>query len=262
MTTTWKKVTPKRPCVICTKPDWCTFAAEDGAACCMRVQSGKQMRNGGYLHKVAPERVTRTAPREAKAEKVIDWEALTQFHCAGFTKSMRTEVAKTLGVTVDSLVRLRTGFDGVGLTFPMSNAKGRVIGIRRRLPNADKTCVLGSKTGLFIPVDTPADGTIFVTEGPTDCAAILSLGLPAIGRPACAGGFDYLVALCRGRRTILIPDNDPLDHPARTHTENSIERLKKEGIDLKVIWPHLKDARAWVVAGLTREWLIELEGLV
>lgn len=259
MTTTWRKVTPKRPCVVCSKPDWCTFAADDGAACCMRVESPRRMKNGGYLHKGAGDRGEAVATRE-RTPKPTDWEALTQFYVGRFSKPQREDTAKLLGVTVDALARLRTGFDGEALTFPMSDAKGRVIGIRRRLADASKTCVLGSKTGLFVPSGIDDKEYLVITEGPTDCAAILSIGLAAVGRPACNGGVDYLIELVGKRPAILIADNDPEGHQARKHTENSIARLRGAGMTLDVVWPPVKDARAWVQAGLTMEMLFEKAG--
>lgn len=259
MTTTWRKVTAKRPCAVCSKPDWCTFAADDGSACCMRVESSRQMKNGGYLHKGSGggKAIERTVERPAKA---INFEALTQFYVGGFSKPQREDTAKSLGVTVDALARLRTGFDGEGLTFPMSDAKGRVIGIRRRLADASKTCVLGSKTGLFVPSGIEDKEYLVITEGPTDCAAILSIGLAAVGRPACNGGLDYLIALIGKRPAILIADNDPVGHQARKHTEDSVAKLRKAGVKLDVVWPPVKDARAWVQAGLTIEMLFERAG--
>lgn len=44
------RVTPKTPCPICGKPDWCSVFADEPNTICMRVPSERPTRNGGYLH--------------------------------------------------------------------------------------------------------------------------------------------------------------------------------------------------------------------
>jgi hypothetical protein len=65
----WVRVSKQNRCPICKKPDWCTVAEDGAAACCMRVESPKRMRNGGWLHRLgAPEsRVEYHAPVKSVA---------------------------------------------------------------------------------------------------------------------------------------------------------------------------------------------------
>jgi len=72
----------------------------------------------------------------------------------------------------------------------MSNDFGKIIGIRRRLPNGRKISLTSSKTGLFIPADLSPEGLLLICEGPTDTAAALDLGFAAIGRPNCNSCVD------------------------------------------------------------------------
>ena len=46
------KVTPKRPCRICHKPDWCGYATDERTSICMRISDGAKgtARNGGSIH--------------------------------------------------------------------------------------------------------------------------------------------------------------------------------------------------------------------
>src|SRR5713226_10202065 len=48
----FRKVTTKRPCRICHKPDWCGYAADERTSICMRVSDGAKgtARNGGNIH--------------------------------------------------------------------------------------------------------------------------------------------------------------------------------------------------------------------
>ena len=48
----FRKVTPKRPCRICHKTDWCGYATDERTSICMRVSDGAKgmARNGGNTH--------------------------------------------------------------------------------------------------------------------------------------------------------------------------------------------------------------------
>jgi hypothetical protein len=48
----FRKVTTKRPCRICHKPDWCGYATDERTSICMRVSDGAKgtARNGGNIH--------------------------------------------------------------------------------------------------------------------------------------------------------------------------------------------------------------------
>lgn len=249
----WIRVTPKKPCPICAKPQWCMFAPEGDAVLCMRVESAKPCKSGGWIHKIgeaAKEPIKR--PREEKVDKSIDWKSLVDFYCKAMTATMLANVARDLGLTADSLRRLRCGWDGAALTFPMYSGKCRPVGIRRRFPDASKRCVEGSKEGLFVPVDLNGEAPVYVTEGPSDCAALLTLGLPAVGRPSCTGGLDYLVTLLANRPCVLIPDGDAPGSPAYKATERFVNDLREFRIDVRVLRPPVKDCREWLAKGLKR----------
>lgn len=95
--------------------------------------------------------------------------------------------------------------------FPMRDARQNIIGVRLRDNHGKKWAVKGSKQGLFIPsIDT--DKRLFVCEGPTDCAACLSMGFYAIGRPSCNGCLEMVLDFLKANRSIsevvLVTDND------------------------------------------------------
>jgi 5S rRNA maturation endonuclease (ribonuclease M5) len=94
--------------------------------------------------------------------------------------------------------------------FPMCDARGDVIGIRLRYDDGQKRAVLGSHNGLFIPEVEP-ERRVYVCEGPTDTAAVLSMGLWSIGRPnasACATMLVDFIKRHRVREAVLLADND------------------------------------------------------
>jgi DNA primase len=119
--------------------------------------------------------------------------------------------AEHLGVlpeTLSDLGLVRT--DNSTWAFPMRDYQRRMIGIRLRDDEGNKFAVKGSKQGLFIPQSKPHH-ELYVTEGPTDCAALLSMGLYAIGKPAAMAHPDEIVKFIhrwRISKVIVIADND------------------------------------------------------
>jgi len=51
----WNRVSRRSPCPVCSKIDWCSVSTDGAVACCMRVESGRALRNGGWLHRLIDE---------------------------------------------------------------------------------------------------------------------------------------------------------------------------------------------------------------
>ncbi len=104
---------------------------------------------------------------------------------------------------------------------------------------------------------------VIVVEGPTDTAAVLSLGLVAVGRPSAGGGLTVLPALCRGRRVVVVGENDEKKDgswPGRFGAEKTLKALEALCPNARVVFPPavFKDVRQWVVGtGLSREAFME-----
>lgn len=122
------------------------------------------------------------------------------------------DLSAKLGVTFDSLWDLQARWSPKdnAFAFPMVDHQRVAIGIRLRDWNGKKWAVKGSKQGLFVPHIKPGND-LYVTEGPTDCAALLSMGLFAIGKAAAMQGPEEIVKFIqkhRIQRVIVIADND------------------------------------------------------
>lgn len=103
----------------------------------------------------------------------------------------------------------------------MRDASGKIVGLRyRELGGSRKWSARGSRDGLFFSPALLAslsccDGcrpvTLYITEGASDTAAALSLGLVAIGRSSCTSGtplIKELLARLRPSSLAIIADND------------------------------------------------------
>jgi len=231
----------------------------------MRVRSDKQLRNGGWLHRLDNTLFRPVTPLRRKHKPQshpVDVEARALESRAGCDLS---DLASQLGVTVISLERLWTGWDGMAWTFPMRDGRYRIIGIRRRFRNGKKLTMEGSHNGLFIPDDVLATrDRLLICEGPTDCAALLDLGYDSIGRPSCSGGMEFIKQLLRRRRrdVVIVADNDkpkrrldgttwrPGLDGARS-LRDAITPLCRSVLIIKP--PRHKDIRQWVNSGVTRD---------
>lgn len=251
----WIRVTRQKRCPCCESDSWCAIAEDGSAAICMRRTSDYPTRNGGFLHRLRDSRDRQSRPvRRMRAADVTrcDFGALSARYEKATTDGSVADLAARLGVTADSLRRLHVGRMPLGdWTFPMRSATGAIIGLRTRQADGQKKAVTGSRSGLFYPIDLSADGTLYITEGPTDCAALLSVGLAAIGRPDCTGGVAHLLQLARGRGVVIVADRD---EPGIRGAGQLAGELRRVCPDVTIILPpqNCEDARAWIGAGATR----------
>ena len=68
----------------------------------------------------------------------------------------------------------------------------------------------GSRQGLFFSRIPPYE-RIFVCEGPTDTAALMSFDVAVVGRPSCLGCEDMIQELIERnhvKEVVLVPDHD------------------------------------------------------
>lgn len=175
-----------------------------------------------------------------------------------------SRAADLLGLPVEPLARLRVGWsvENRATSWPMRDDAGRVIGVRLRCPRTSKKwAVKGSRAGLFydpdlLKVDHPR--RLWIVEGPTDTAAMMSIGLDVVGVPSAGGGADLLDGLARRLRPALVVIVADADGPGLMGAERLADALVIVA-PVSVICPPVgvKDSRAWIVGGADR---VALEG--
>lgn len=167
--------------------------------------------------------------------------------------------ASLLGLPAEPLKRLGVGWSPAhrATSWPMRDAAGNVVGIRLRCPKTGKKwAVKGSRAGLIYPIDLslsePARRLI-ICEGPSDAAALLSVGMAVIGVPSAGCGAEYLDSLARR----LLPSEIVVLADADAAGLAGAERLASRLIlvaPIRVATPPegIKDARAWVCSRADR----------
>lgn len=181
--------------------------------------------------------------------------------------------ASELGVHEEALGALGVGradqyLEGT-YAWPMRDDADNIIGVRLRNKGGSKWAISGSRAGLFygsFEVGAP----VYVCEGPTDAAALLSLGRSVIGKPSCSGGNDLVVAMIRRIKPPLVVIVADVDHkadkcdfcsedfcqhcrPGQFGAEKTARALHPYGVPIKIIEPvDAKDIRQWYKQGGTK----------
>ena len=209
-----QRVNKKNPCTACGHDSWCLLG--ETAALCMRVSSERPytMKDGniGYWHSFDKERPRKWVPTERKEPPKIDAEKMIDSWLKSTTRADLKTESEMLGVSLESLVSLKCCWseEWQSWAFPMRNGCGKICGIRLRFNDGRKLAVTGSRQGNFIPW-RHCNKRAYLVEGPTDTAAMLTIGLFCIGRPSCSGGVLELkqaLHLIRIEELVIIADND------------------------------------------------------
>lgn len=250
----WRRVNRRDRCPVCGHDSWCSVSADGALIVCMRTESGRASRNGGWVHR-ADGKVA--VPPARSAPPAIDAQAMHRRHVADLSDAMADRLARNLRIPVIWLRMMGLGWswEHSAYTWPMRNAFGGIIGLATRKPGGGKFAVPGSRNGLFLPNVPIDDDPLIVCEGPTDTAAMLALGYSAIGRQGCMGCVDKVIAFVESRapvpRVVVMADYDP---PGIDGAKELVAKLGAAGI--KAVWmipPNgIKDARAWYAAGVKR----------
>lgn len=269
----WIRVKKDFPCPICEHTDWCSVAKDGKGVLCMRVDSPKPQEAGGWYHSLKdPIPAHRLRPKKAISSPAPDFSQYRDRFKMGVANPKLYHLATMLGLPAESLIQLEAGWNGKEYTFPMYDGRCECIGIRLRAEKGAKFAVKGSKNGLFVPLAgayPDSRQTLYICEGETDTAALVAMRIPAIGRPACQTGTEYIKQFLGNTRrdVIIIADRDkPHERPDGTLSRPGIEGAQRlaqaiHGLvrGVKVVLPPLhKDVRAWYHAGGTGNAVLSL----
>lgn len=258
---TWRRVTRDRPCPVCGKGDWCLVAEDGETVICPRTEAGsvRKVGDAGWLHRLpvgggpplAP--VRWRPPRLGRPLRKL-MEFLQQE-----TADPVPRLSTLLGVSVDSLRRLGIGWhpEGPYWAFPEKDGAGREIGIQRRYPDGTQRRMSGTKSGLtYAPDWDTKSGPAVLVEGASDVAALMDLGLTAVGRPSNRGGVPLLANLLQefpeDRQIIVLGEHDEKADGRWPGKEGAIHTAKElaKRLERSIHWAlppdQAKDARAWL----------------
>lgn len=255
------RVTAAMPCPICRKPDYCVVSVDGTIALCTRVESKTQFKSAGYLHALVGPPITVVQPTVETRPEIPQetFRHLVQEHRACVQPDPDGQYLQELGFSAEAAMRLEMmGFDDA-LGWPMTDGFGKYLGIRFRASNGRKWSLKGGKEGLFVPVDIDRVSTrvVYLPEGPTDTAALLTCGITAIGRPNNIGGVDLLRRWLSAHpltKVVIVGDNDPPDKGRPGHKGACHLAAALGAFVLDIVSPrHYKDVRDMISHFVTAE---------
>jgi hypothetical protein len=232
-------------------------------------------RSSTRVRVIRPAGVPDVAPPEL-IERMTE-EAFEYMEAIGRRSEKLAALAALLGVAEAALDRIDVGWkesnwhkgeDGAWIdvggawTFPEVDGKYDIVGIQRRFEDASigKRAVGGGRRGLIVPDEWESlEGPVFIVEGESDVAALLTLGLCALGRPGAGLGARDLSRLLRreanqiaDHRIIVLGENDAKPNgrwPEKEGAEKVAAELRS-GLsrEVEVFFPPaaVKDVREWV----------------
>lgn len=260
----WRRTSRELPCPVCGKGDWCMVSTNGSVAICPRTEAGSQkyLDGSGYLHiidKTVPMPERRDERGDELPEHNIVLSSLASKMMSACDDRHVSMLAESISVEKFSLRLLRVGWSATSdaYAFPMFRNGQRLIGIRLRSLSGKKWAIKGSRQGLFMPLDWPSSRKgVLICEGPTDTAAMLSLGFNAIGRPSAMGSHALVEEVVGGRPVCIISDSDSVGLDSATKLADHLRR-SKTCPKVSIIIPPMKDAREWKRCGATREAVSE-----
>lgn len=264
MRSEWKRVTRKHPCPICGKPDWCCYTADESVVLCMRVQNDHPSRGdaGGWVYRMGDMagRKPRTRISDERDEHMpkMSVDAILKEWGKDTTRTALSIFANDLGVTSSSLRNLGCVWSSANQcwAFPMRDASGEPIGIRLR-SQTRKYSVTGSRTGLFFVPGAERSSVAWLTEGPTDTAAVMTIAPKAlvVGRSDLLSAWRLLrSALARlGVEEVNICVDNEQEKPDRADSPGragSVRLARFLGLPCRFLSiPGYKDIREYVREG-------------
>ena len=212
---------------------------------------------------------TKTCQDSDTSVPSIDWVSICADIQEGLVGTELGTLHLQLEVSESSLARLECGwsYEHNAYTFPMRNGLGEIIGVSLRGRTGTKWAIPGSKLGLFIPYNLTDTGPLFMPEGASDTAALLDLGLNAVGRPQALIRGERLeqvrelmnTPLLKGRPLVVVADNDPKHDVGWTGAHGLAKAMARHVRSVKVLEPHgCKDVREWVRKGIRAGTLLTI----
>lgn len=269
----YARVTPSRKCPICGDHHWCVIGP--GYVYCCRVADGsdKYVESfSAHRHRSGDGPGVRKARIETpRKEPDINPTKLQAWYQQSLTHDKLVRLCGQLKLPEWSLQAMEVGWspEHKKYSFPMADWCVRKTGFRLRSLRANKTSVYGSTSGLFIPLTYERSKRLWLCEGPTDTAALVSIGLNVIGRPSAKDGHDHIVRFVEPKCEVVIlcdnPEGEDGDGGVGLEgAERTAQSLRLRKHPVTIIHPpdEIKDARAWVNAGATRHDIEHLAGVM
>lgn len=261
----WIRVSYRTPCPICGREDNCLVSRDGVMTWCGRISDGslRENKGGQFLHRLQDDSnqprsfPVYQAPAQSQPPRT-DLPTLAEFWFRQADEH-RPRLAKKLGIHWEGLKKIGVGWNSQDRfwSFPEKDASGNIIGISRRFEDGTKKRLKGGKAGLTYPEFwNTGTGPVFLVEGGSDTAALIGVGLSAVGRPSNLGGValleELLTSIPRDQDIIVLGERDEKPNGRWPGKEGAVKTAIRlaDALDRTILWSlppdDAKDARDWI----------------
>ncbi len=256
----FSRVTRDMPCPVCKKSDWCLIANDGQSVICARIKSKKKCGEAGWLYKddsfdeLSPI-IKKTVHSKKDPKKIQEI-----YNRLDFSYGAIKYLASEFNIGWEVLRSMGVGYaDGVWYT-PMYNENFEIIGLKKRNKAGKKWCARGSQLGVYLQSGLVARRSVYICEGESDTASMISQGYRAIGRASATTCGRILCQLLNHTRDVtIISDFDANGIGYRSSCELA-KNIKNPHCTVYIAMHRKhKDIRAWINSGeFTKEKLEKL----
>lgn len=247
------------PCWVCAdlhkRQSWCLVDLQRGKCICPRVESGNRIGNAGWLHErghampcVSRVEIRKPLIRDQAIDWMSEWRKAVD---AAVNQPLDDWLRETLALSKTEVASVEVGNRNGDAAFLMTDANGNATGLKLRTKSGKKLCALHSRLGVIrAKAFNPALPTLVVTEGESDLMVAAGWGMNAVARVGCRSCEAIIVQLARGKRTLIIADNDR----AGIEGAKALQKVCGQANRVSIVTPptSAKDLRAWARLGATK----------
>ena len=199
----------------------CLFHADSAPSLSINLENGKWKcfaahcpghKGGGY--KRFDQMLSGGVPNVEVHPSYIDPEVVEGYHKVLLqSPSVLEMLANKRGLTLDTIVKFKLGFDSERVWIPIYDREGRVVNVRKYKANVSKFKMINhgvvDSVARLYPIKTLKSDWVILAEGEMDCLVLLQMGYPAI---TTTGGADTwrseFAEQLRGKRVYICYDAD------------------------------------------------------
>lgn len=207
----YRRVDADCPCPVCGHTDWCLIQRNGRQVVCARVESGKRFGEAGWIHSAK----VRNIPPAKQKVYLSPAQIRASVRGAYSTRHdpMFVRHAKSLGLPLAALLDMRAGYDdgAAALVFPLFDRHQQLAGVLYRRMDGRKWFLRGGRAGVYLGRNFTLSKPIWISEGPTDGAALIALGFDnVLGRFNRCHGMKQIVSMVgeSGQPVVIVSDAD------------------------------------------------------
>lgn len=178
------------------------------------------MPTGGPLPVAKPKKEILKEAVVEEPDRIIPKEMILDYidNLNGPFAALKERMKSEWGVTDEAIAKLEIGADKGRVCFPVKNASGEYVNVRKYAFDADKNGLVkimsyaeGYGKGRIWPIEnaTGPENEVLIVEGEKDCLNVISRGFNAVTGTVGAGTFkDEWGQLFSGKAVVIVYDND------------------------------------------------------